>query len=69
MGVLDITCALCVDQKYFGELTLSLKVLNGASLKKIGDFELPQYFVAYKYSLLNYISTNIDLTKKMFIFR
>ena len=52
-GILVIPCALCVDQKYFGKLTLSLKVFNGASLKKIGDFELPRYFVAYKYSLLN----------------
>ena len=45
-------CALCSDQKYFGYFTFSLKVFIGASLNKIGDFELPRYFVAYKDSLL-----------------
>ena len=36
---ISFTHVHCADHKYFGKLTLCLQVFNGASLKKISDFE------------------------------
>ena len=51
-GYLLLPGALFTDQKYFGKLTLSPKVFNEASLKKIGDLEFGWLFVTYRDSLL-----------------